>query len=319
MKKSKPSLVFLDAGSVDYGDLSLETFKKIGSFKAYSHCLPGQIISRARNAEIIITNKCVLNAEILAQLPKLRCVAIAATGVNNVDLNAAQKRKIAVVNVAGYSTESVAQSTFAFILALAGRLLEHHRAAHSGRWSQSRFFVLPDFPYRNLAGKTLAVVGFGNIGRRVAEIAEVFKMKVLAARIPGRKPRGGRVSLARAAAQADFLTIHAPLSDLTRGLISERILRKMKKTAYIINMARGGIVDEKALKRALEKNWIAGAALDVLAQEPPKPGHLLLGTKNLLLTPHIAWASLESRENLIREIVLNLQAFVRGQKRNRVV
>lgn len=313
-------MVFLDAGTVDYGDVSLGEIGKLGNLKTYFTTSPAQVVSRARNAEVVIVNKCVLSADLINALPKLRCIAVAATGVNNVDLEAAKKRGIAVVNVAGYSTESVAQCTLSFLLALAGKLFEHNQASHSGKWSRSPFFVLPDFPYRNVSGKVLGIVGYGNIGKRVAEMAQVFGMKIMPARIPGRSGSGGkRYSLEETAKKADFLTIHAPLSPLTKNLIDEGILRKMKKTAYIINMARGGIVDEKALKAALQKGRIAGAALDVLAQEPPAAKHPLLGVKNLLLTPHVAWASVESRENLIREIALNLKMFISGKKRNRVV
>ncbi len=312
-KLKKPSLVFLDSGTLDYGDISLSGLKKLGNFKAYFHTKPSQVVSRAKGAEIIIVNKCTLDAEKINALPGVRCIAVAATGVNNVDLEAAKKRGIAVTNVAGYSTESVAQCTLSFLLALAGRLLEHNQSAHSGKWSCSPFFVLPDYPYRNVSGKILGIIGYGSIGKRVAEMAQVFGMKIMIARIPGRSYRGaGRFSIDETARKSDFLTIHAPLSPLTRNLISEGILRKMKKTAYIMNMARGGIVDEKALKRALEKGWIAGAALDVLAQEPPPAKHPLLGVKNLILTPHVAWASLESRENLVREIILNLKIFLRA-------
>lgn len=318
--KKKISIVFLDAGTLDYGDVSLKEISRLGNLKNYFHTRPAQVVSRARNAEIVIVNKCFLDADKISALPKLRCIAVAATGVNNVDLEAAKKRGIAVTNVAGYSTESVAQCTLSFLLALAGRLLEHNHSAHTGKWCYSPFFVLSDHPYRNVSGKTLGIVGYGNIGRRVAEMARVFGMKIMPARIPGRSGSSGkRYSLIETARKADFLTVHAPLSPLTKNLIDEGILRKMKKTAYIINMARGGIVDEKALKAALQKGWIAGAALDVLAQEPPAAKHPLLGVKNLLLTPHVAWASVESRENLVREIALNLKMFMNGKKRNRVV
>ena len=320
MKFKKHVIVFLDSGTLDYGDISLHELKNMGNFKSYFQTKPAQIIARARHAEIIITNKCVLNADKINALPKLRCIAVTATGVNNIDLEAAKKRGIAVTNVAGYSTESVAQCTLSFLLALAGRLLEHNRSAHSGEWSRSPFFVLSDYPYRNVSGKTLGIVGYGTIGKRVAEMAQVFGMKIMAARIPGRKYSGmKRYPLEEVVRKGDFLTIHAPLSPLTKNLIDKGILRKMKKTAYIINMARGGIVDEKALKHALEKGWIAGAGSDVLTQEPPPKNHPLLGVKNLLLTPHVAWASLESRENLVREIVLNLKIFLNREKRNRVV
>lgn len=320
MKLKKSSIVFLDSGTLDYGDISLEGLKQLGNFKTYFQTNPPEVIARSKNADIVIVNKCVLDADKINALPELRCIAVAATGVNNVDLESAKKRGIAVTNVAGYSTESVAQYTLTFLLALAGHLLEQNTAVHSGRWSRSPFFCLSDHPYRNVSGKILGIVGYGNIGKRVEEMARVFGMKIMIARIPGRSYAGAkRFSLEETARKADFITIHAPLSPLTRNLIGEGILRKMKKTAYIMNMARGGIIDEKALKKALEKGWIAGAASDVLAQEPPPKKHPLFGVKNFLLTPHVAWASLESRENLVNEIILNLKMFLNGKKRSRVV
>jgi glycerate dehydrogenase len=317
----KNKIVFLDAGTVDYGDLPLKAFSKLGAFKAWFNTKPSQIAGRLRDAEIAVVNKVVLGADVIGRLDRLRCIAVAATGVNNVDLEAARKKGIAVLNVKGYSTESVVQCTFSFILALAGNLVKYNEASHSGKWGRSKFFMLSDFRVSEIHGKTLGIVGYGAIGSRVAEIARAFGMKVLVAGIPGRKysAREGRVPLNRVAAGSDFLTVHAPLSSLTRNLIDARILRKMKKTACVVNMARGGIVDEKALARALKTGRIAGAASDVLTQEPPSANHVLLRVPNMLLTPHVAWASFESRKRLVNEIIMNLEAFLKGEKRNRVV
>ncbi len=268
-----------------------------------------------------MVNKCVLDAVLISRLKKLRCIAVAATGVNNVDLGAARKKGIAVMNVSGYSTESVVQATFAFLLALASNLVKYNEASHSGAWSRSPFFMLSDYPLTEIHGKTLGIVGYGAIGKRVGDVAKMFGMKIMPARIPGRKYSGGakHLPLQQVAQKADFLSVHAPLSPLTRNLIDARILRKMKKSACVINMARGGIVDEKALAQALKAGRIAGAASDVLTQEPPPKNHVLLGAPNMLLTPHVAWASLESRTRLASEIYKNLEAFLKGRKRNRVI
>jgi glycerate dehydrogenase len=321
MAKARPRMVFLDAGTVDYGDgVSFAELEKLGEFKAFYSTPPARIASRCRNADIVMVNKCRLDARALEQSRKLRLVAVSATGVNNVDLKAASNKGIAVANVAGYSTETVVQCTFAFLLALAGNLVKFNKAAHDGTWSRSPFFTLGLYPVREVAGKTLGIVGYGTIGRRVAEIARAFGMNVEIARIPGRKyGEQRRMAVPALAARADFLTIHAPLTDSTRNLIDGTILRKMKRGACLINMARGGIVNEQALGQALKSGRLAGAALDVMSQEPPPRNHPLLGAPNLLLTPHIAWASLESRRRLVHELAMNARAFLSGRKRNRVV
>ena len=308
---------------MDWGDVSLAAFKKLGKFKTYCDTAPREIEKRVRGAKIVIANKCIFDRARLSRLKTVRLIAVAATGVNNIDLEAARDSKIAVTNVSGYSTESVVQSTFAFILALAGNLVKYNRAAQDGRWSRSPFFTLGLYPIREIAGKTLGIIGYGTIGRRVARVANAFGMRVLAARIPGRRyPKTElvkRASFEIVIRAADFLTIHAPLTPLTQGLINARIIRKMKAGAFLIHMARGGIVDEKALRHALESGHLGGAACDVLTAEPPPQNQVLLGAPRLLMTPHIAWASREARQRLVREIALNIKVFQQGKKRNRVV
>ena len=316
-------IVFLDAGTVDWGDLSLAGLARLGDFKAYPKTNPKQIELRSRKAEIVITNKCRLTAELLHRLRQLKLICVAATGTNNVDLDAARRLEIAVTNVSGYSTETVVQFTFAFLLNLAGSTVNYNEAAHDGRWSRSSFFTLPGFPIQEIYGKTLGIVGLGKIGRRVAEVAKAFGMKILTAKIPGRNYRERknvkRGSFNLVVRQSDFLSLHTPLSSLTQNLIDAKVLRKMKPGAFLINMARGGLVDEKALYRALKSGHLAGAAADVLGEEPPPRNHILLKAPNLLLTPHVAWASREARIRLVQEIALNIRAFQRGQRRNRVV
>lgn len=322
-KNKKNKIVFLDAGTVDFGDVSLNIFKQFGRFQTYRMTWSDKIPARIRGAAIVITNKCRIDRKILEQAPDLKCICVAATGTNNIDLKAAAECGVAVTNVAGYSTENVTQFTFAFILALAGRLIPLNQAAHDGTWSRSPFPLLPDPGIREVFGKTLGIIGYGAIGKRVAQVAKAFGMQVLVAKIPGRdysrKQSPKRLPLATLAAKADFLSIHAPLTPLTAGLINWRLLCKMKPSAYLINMARGGIVHEPDLRRALQLGRIAGAAADVLTQEPPPKGHGLLRVPNFLMTPHVAWASREARLRLVAEIAGNLQAFLKGKRRNRVV
>jgi len=318
----RDAIVFLDAGTVDYGDASLGEIERLGRFKAYAVTTPDQIEARVGHAAIVITNKCPFNVRVLSRLRRtLRLIAIAATGTNNVDLVSAREHGIAVTNVSGYSTETVVQITFGFLLALATNLVKFNEASHDGRWSQSGFFTLPAFPIQEIQGKVLGIVGYGRIGKRVAEVARAFGMGVRVARIPGRaySRGGGRVSFDLLLKQSDFITLHAPLTPLTENLINARTLSKMKRGAFLINMARGGLVDEKALADALRSGRLAGAAADVLSEEPPPANHVLLEEPNFLLTPHVAWASREARIRLIHEIALNIQAFQKGKRRNRVV
>lgn len=323
MKARRLAIVFLDAGTVDYGDLSLAGLRRLARLAAYPSTKPSAVERRSRHADVIITNKCVFDARLLARLGRLRLIAVAATGTNNVDLAAARRRGVAVVNVPGCFTEPVVQMTIAFLLALAGNLAKYNQAAHDGRWSRSPVFTLPAFPIAEVAGKTLGLVGYGRIGRRVAAVARALGMRVLVARIPGRSysrwERRVRVTLRSLLARSDFVSLHAPLSRLTDKMINARSLRLMKRGAFLINMARGGLVDERALAGALASGRLGGAAADVLSQEPPPRSHVLLRAPNMLLTPHVSWASLEARVRLMDEITRNIRAFLAGKKRNRVV
>ncbi len=322
MKKRRDQIVFLDAATVDWGDLSLSELKSLGHLKTYPQTSYRDIEKRIKSADIVITNKCRFDRALMNKLKRVRSIHVAATGMNNVDLEAAREIGIAVTNVSGYSTESVVQFTFASLLALAGNLLPHYEAAHHGGWSRSPSFTFTDFPFHEVAGKTLGIVGYGSIGKRVAQVAKIFKIKVLVARIPGRRypPREfkNRTPFLSVIRKADFLTLHVPLTRLTRRLITAEVIRKMKPGAFLLNMARGGIVDEKALRKALERGHLAGAACDVLSVEPPPKDHVFLKAPNLLMTPHVAWASCEARRRLLDEIALNIRAFQKGRKRNRV-
>ncbi len=320
---AKPKIIFLDAATVDWRDQKFEPLKRIGELKTYSLVPAAKLLSSIHGFSHVITNKVVLNREIISKLKGVRAIHVAATGVNNVDLVAAREAGIAVTNVRGYSTESVVQVTFAALLSLSVRLREYDAAVRGGAWSRQPFFALNSLPFFELAGKTLGVVGYGTIGQRVAAVAGSLGMKVLIAKLPGRAYSGKdakeRLPLASVLKASDFLTIHTPLSDLTRDLIGKREIGLMKKSAFLLNMARGGIVNESALAVALKSRKIAGAASDVLTCEPPPRGHVLYNAPNLLLTPHIAWASFEARTRLVQEVASNITSFEKGGKRNRLV
>lgn len=319
--RSLNRIVFLDAGTLDFGDLSLSPLRAFGGFRAYTATSASMTAQRIKFAEQVVVNKCILSRSHIESAERLKAIHVAATGVNNIDLQAARERGITVTNAAGYSTESVVQLTFSFLLAMAVNLVKYDSALKRGLWSRSRFFMWPGFPVREIFGKTLGIIGCGRIGRRVAETARAFGLSVLIAKIPGRSYPGekGRVSLDRVLRESDFLTIHTPLTELTRGLIGGRELRKMKPGSVLMNMARGGIVDETELLKALKSGRLAGAATDVLVHEPPRKTEPLLKHPNLLAMPHMGWASLESRRRLLQEIVFNIRAFQSGKKRNCIV
>lgn len=291
------------------------------AWREYPRTRPEEAAGRLRDAEVAITNKVRLTAAILEQLPRLRFVAVAATGVDHVDLDAAQRLGIGVSNVRDYATHSVPEHVFALLLALRRNLLNNASAARDGRWSRSEAFCLHDWPIDDLAGSTLGIVGGGALGGAVAKRATAFGMRVLTAERRGAAPRPGRVAFDTLLAEADAVTLHVPLTPETRGLIGTAELARMKPSAMLINTARGGVVDEAALLAALRAGRLAGAALDVLDGEPPRTDHPLLaaGLPNLIVTPHVAWASRQAQQKLADEVMENIAAFYRGERRNRVV
>jgi glycerate dehydrogenase len=248
-------------------------------------------------------------------------VAVTATGYNNIDIEAASRLGVAVANVPGYSTPSVAQFTMACVLALATRLVEYSSAARDGRWSASPIYTLSTWPTFELNDKVLGVMGMGGIGKEVARLATAFGMRVIALGREGVEydERWERTGLYELAERSDFVCVHLPLSSESKGIIGGEFISRMKRTAFLINMARGAIVDQAALDRALRSGRIAGAALDVLDREPPPADEPLLSAPNCIITPHIAWASVESRRRVVEEVAANIGAFMRGEARNRVV
>lgn len=317
-------IVFLDQSTVDLGDLSLSALKKQGVFVGYANSQEGEIRDRLQKAHVAIMNKCGLDASHFAALPSLKLVCVAATGVNNIDIHAAKKRGIAVTNVARYSTTTVAEHTLMLLLAASHRLIEHHRGATEGAWSRSPHFTLLDYPFRDLHGKTLGIIGYGAIGKAVARLAKAFGVKVLIAKLPGRRysTKPVRYSLEYVLAQSDFVSLHCPLVATTDRLMNRARLKQMKRGAVLLNLARGGVVDEDAVAAALKTGHLGTYATDVTTTEPPPPTHPLFAPElrdKILMTPHIAWASVESRQRLIDEIAQNITAWKRGTRRNRVV
>ena len=313
--------VLLDLATIDSGDLNLGFLERVcPRWELYDRTAPEVTLQRIKDAHIAVTNKVVLDRRILAGSPNLKLICIAATGTNNVDLEAAREMGIRVTNVVRYATPAVVQHVFALILALTTRLSDYREVVARGAWQRSEQFCLLDFPIRELADRTLGIVGYGELGQAVGRVAEAFGMELLIAERPGGPARPGRIPLRELLPRADILTLHCPLTETTRNLIGAGELGLMRTDALLINTARGGIVDEPALAGALRQGVIGGAGVDVLGVEPPTEGNPLLqpGIPNLIVTPHIAWASRESRQRLIDEVALNIEAFREGRERNRV-
>ena len=274
-----------------------------------------EIASRVAEVEVIISNKVLIDAATIQHCPELKLILISATGSNNVDLAAAKTHGIVVCNCQAYGTSAVAQHTLMLMLNLATSFLSYQRALQQGQWQKASQFCLLDAPIVELAGKTLGIVGYGELGHAVAKLAEAFGMKVLIAALPNRPADASRVPFTELLAQVDFLSLHCPLTEDTRHLISHAELEAMKPSAFLINCARGGIVDEAALAQALREGQIAGAATDVLTVEPPKEGNVLLDATipNLIVTPHNAWGSVDARQRIVNQMVENIEAFKNGQ------
>lgn len=302
-------IVILDALTLG-NELDLSVLDQFGKLTIYQTTSAKEVKERISNAKIVITNKVVLNEDNLSRAPFLKLICVAATGVNNIDLSAARRRNIVVTNVRDYSTESVAQHTFALILALENSLLEFVEETRSGNWSESPTFAMLNHPVYELKGKKLGIIGYGAIGKRVAELGAAFGMQVLIGKRPGVSYNDSeRVDFYELLLQSDVLSIHAPLTENTRNLITINELQKMKSSSILINVARGGIVNEPDLYLALNQRLIRGAATDVLLKEPMDKENPLIGLKNLLITPHMAWSSLESRQSLLEGIVENINIF----------
>lgn len=307
-----PKIVFLDTSTVADLPAELDKFQELGDFQGYQDTAPYETVERLMGAEIAISNKVMIDAAAMAQLPDLKLICVAATGTNNVDLAAAEKRGIPVRNVSGYSTNSVAQLTITMLFTLAMDLIHLNQAVYDGTYSKSPSFSYLRQPFYELGGARYGIIGMGAIGRRVAELATAYGAKVVCHSTSGRNTNQGypHVSLDELLSTSEVISLHCPLNEQTRNLISYPELVKMKPSAYLINVARGGIVNEADLVRGLNDNQIGGAACDVYTQEPISADHPYLGVKEphrLLLTPHMGWASVEARMELLAGVRENIQ------------
>jgi glycerate dehydrogenase len=312
------NLVVLDGFTLNPGDLSWEDLQSLGPCAIYDRIPPAELLRRAADADILLTNKVALTAGTIQNLPRLKYIGVLATGTNVVDLAAARARGIPVTNVPAYGTKSVAQLTLALLLELAQHAGHHAQTVHDGRWTRSTDFCYWDFPLIELDGLTLGIVGFGRIGRAVGDLGIAFGMKVLAcARTAGVAPPCVRfVDLDTLFRESDVVSLHCPLTPQTANLVNARRLSLMKPTAFLLNTSRGPLVDEPALADALNSGRLAGAALDVLSAEPPPADNPLLTARNCLITPHLAWATRAARARLMKIAVENVRAFLHGKAQN---
>ncbi|MGG5286021.1 2-hydroxyacid dehydrogenase [Pseudomonas viridiflava] len=307
--------VFLDHTSLDLGDLDLGTLREsVGELVLHASTTAEQVAERLKGAQVAISNKVVIDAGTFSACPDLKLVLVTATGTNNIDLVSAREHGVTVCNCQGYGTPSVAQHTLLLLLALATRLPDYQQAVHQGLWQKSKQFCLLDFPIVELEGKTLGLLGHGELGGAVARLAEAFGMRVLLGQIPGRPARADRLPLAELLPQIDALTLHCPLNDNTRDMIGAHELSLMKPHAFVVNTARGGLINEQALADALRNGHLGGAASDVLSVEPPIAGNPLLAgdIPRLIITPHSAWGAREARQRIVSQITENAQAFFAG-------
>ncbi len=312
------NIVILDGGTTNPGDLSWAPLEALGKLTVYDHTPPELVLSRSREADALILNRPALDRDMLARLPRLRFLGMLATGYNAIDTEAARALGITVCNVPDYCAPLVAQHAISLLLCLCENVHNYNKAVKEGHWQEAVSMNYGDFPLTELSGKTLGIVGFGSIGRRVADIGHAFGMEVLVhSRAEKELPKPfRRAALPELFECSDAVSLHCPLTPETKGLAGEALLSRMKSTAFLINTARGGIVDSRALARALNSGMLAGAGLDVLEREPPEPDDPLLSAKNCVITPHIAWASREARARLIRAVAENLEAFQKGNPQN---
>ena len=312
-------IVILDGYTANPGDLSWGSLKELGEVTVYERTRREEIAGRAADADIVLTNKVVMDREMMALLPRLKYIGVLATGYNVVDIAAARERDIIVTNVPAYSTESVAQTVFAHLLTVTNRAEHYAQQNRQGRWAENRDFCYWDTELTELAGKTMGIVGLGHIGRRVAEIALAFGMQVKAmtSKKAEELPAGiQKAELQSLLASADVVSLHCPLTEGTKHLIHRETLRLMKPSAILINTGRGPLVDDEALAEALNEGRLRAYCADVVTEEPPKADHPLLHAPNAFITPHIAWATVEARKRLLQTAIGNVEAFVNGHPVN---
>ena len=319
--EKRMKIVELDGYAANPGDLSWEPLQELGELTVYDRTPASLVVERAKDADIILINKVLITEEVLSQLPRLKYIGVLATGYNVVDVKAATKRGIVVTNIPAYSTESVAQMTFAHILNITNRIGHYARQSREGRWSSNPDFCYWDTQLWELSGKTIGIVGLGNIGMRVATIARYFGMDVFAytSKNSADLPEGiQKTTLDGLFAVSDIVSLHCPLTVDTRHLINRESLEKMKEGSILINTGRGPLVDEEAVADALASGHLGGYGADVMIDEPPSPNNPLLAQRNAFITPHIAWATREARQRLMDICVRNVKAFIEGKRLNAV-
>ena len=311
----KSNIAILDGFTVNPGDLSWDAFKEMGNLIVYDRTAPSEVVERAADADIVLTNKVVLDRAVIESLPRLKYIGVLATGYNVVDLQAAASRGVVVTNIPAYSSDSVAQMTFAHILNLTNRVEHYAQLNANGRWTVNPDFCYCDTPLTELSGKVLGVVGLGNIGSKVARIARDFGMDVFAltSKDSTSLPEGiQKTTLDGLLAVSDVITLHCPLNDNTREIICAKTIAKMKQGAIVINTGRGPLVNEDDVAEALNSGHLGGYGADVLFSEPPTPDNPLLQAPNAYITPHIAWATTEARIRLVEAAAQNVKAFLEG-------
>ena len=313
------NIVILDGFTANPGDLSWETLKEMGNVTVYDRTSTSETVARAAEADVVLTNKVVIGKEEMGRLSHLKYIGVLATGYNVVDIEAAHERGITVTNVPAYSTESVAQMVFAHLLTVTNRTEYYAQENRKGRWTNNKDFCYWDFPHMELAEKTFGIVGLGNIGQRVAEIALAFGMKVKAvtSKPAVALPTGiGKADLEELLATSDVVSLHCPLTNRTRHMINPQTLQLMKPSAILINTGRGPLVDDQAVATALAEGRLSAFCADVLTEEPPKADNPLLKQPNAFITPHIAWATNEARTRLLQVAISNVKAFLDGKPQN---
>jgi len=310
--------VVIDGNTLNPGDLSWEPLSDIGYFEVYERSAPQEVVGRCRDAEAVLTNKVVFDEAVISALPKLEYIGVIATGYNIIDIEAARKRNVTVTNVPTYGTLSVAQMVFAHILELALNVGKHSYSVHEGKWVTCDNFCYWDYPMTELAELTIGIVGYGRIGQAVGKIAREFGMNVIACdtfvKIDDTEVE--QVELDDLYGRSDVISLHCPLTAENTGMINAESIAKMKKTVFLINTSRGPLVNEKDLTQALNCGRIAGAGVDVLSTEPPKPDNPLLTAKNCNITPHIAWTTRSARNRLLAASIANLKAYAQGKPQN---
>jgi glycerate dehydrogenase len=314
--------VFLDYQTVSDGDLDPRPLQAVlPGLVLYDNSDDQQILERVTDAEVVLVNKAIVDRAVMQAAPNLKLIALSATGSNNIDVRYAKERGIAVCNIRGYCTASVAQHVWGSILMLTHHLREFSELALGGTWASGTNFTMLNFPVRELQGRTLGIVGWGELGSAVAKVGEAFGMRIVIANRKGGDAKPGRLDLDALLRVSDVVSLHCPLTDATRGMIGAEQLALMKPDALLINTARGALIDTAALAAALRARKLGGAGIDVLAQEPPVDGDPLLdpGIPNLLLTPHIAWAAQEARQRCLTEMAANIRDFYQGGQRGRVI